>query len=75
MAVKSIQLGQVWRNDQSGQDFLVTKLYSEVFTTYAMLRQANANAATAETVRVKVQKAGDTASLPGYTYTQDAQDF
>jgi hypothetical protein len=53
----------------------VTKLYSEVFTTYAMLRQANANAANAETVRVKVQKAGDTASLPGYTYTQDAQDF
>jgi hypothetical protein len=75
MAVKSIQLGQVWRNDQSGQDFLVTKLYSEVFTTYAMLRQANANAASAETVRVKVQKGADTASLPGYTYTQDAQDF
>ena len=75
MAVKSIQLGQVWRNDQSGQDFLVTKLYSEVFATYAMLRQANSNAANAETVRIKVQKTGDSASLPGYTYTQDAQDF
>jgi hypothetical protein len=75
MAVKSIQLGQVWRNDQSGQDYLVTKLYSEVFTTYAMLRQANAGAATADTVRVKVQKTADSASLPGYTYTQDAQDF
>ena len=75
MAVKSIQLGQVWRNDQSGQDFLVTKLYSEVFTTYAMLRQANADAANADTIRVKVQKTADSASLPGYTYTQDAQDF
>jgi hypothetical protein len=75
MAVKSIQLGQVWRNDQSGQDFLVTKLYSEVFATYAMLRQANAGAASAETVRIKVQKSNDGASLPGYTYTQDAQDF
>ena len=72
MAVKTIQLGQVWRNDQSGQDFLVTKLYSEVFATFAMLRQANSNA---ETVRVKVQKSNDGASLPGYTYTQDAQDF
>jgi hypothetical protein len=75
MAVKSIQLGQVWRNDQSGQDYLVTKLYSEVFATYAMLRQANAAAATADTIRVKVTKTADSASLPGYTYTQDAQDF
>ena len=75
MAVKAIQLGQVWRNDQSGQDFLVTKLYNEVFATFAMLRQANAGAASAETVRIKVQKSNDGASLPGYTYTQDAQDF
>jgi hypothetical protein len=75
MAVKSIQLGQVWRNDQSGQDFLVTKLYSEVFATFAMLRQATSGAASADTVRVKVQKSNDGASLPGYTYTQDAQDF
>jgi hypothetical protein len=75
MAVKTIQLGQVWRNDQSGQDFLVTKLYNEVFATFAMLRQANAGAASAETVRIKVQKSNDGASLPGYTYTQDAQDF
>ena len=55
MAVKSIQLGQVWRNDQSGQDFLVTKLYSEMFATFAMLRQANSNAANAETVRLLTQ--------------------
>ncbi len=75
MAVKSIQLGQVWRNDQSGQNYLVTKLYSEVFTQYAMLREASANAANAGTMRVKVQKTPDGASLPGYTYTQDAQDF
>jgi hypothetical protein len=75
MAVKSIQLGQVWRNDQSGQNYLVTKLYSEVFSQYAMLRQAAANAAEAETIRVKVQKTADSATLPGYTYTQDSQEF
>src|SRR5436309_13806615 len=39
MAVKSIQLGQVWRKDEGGQDYLVTKLYNEVFTQYAVLRQ------------------------------------
>ena len=30
MAVKAIQLGQVWRHDETGQTYLVTKLYNEV---------------------------------------------
>ncbi len=75
MAVKSIQLGQVWRNDQTGQTFLVTKLYNEVLTQYAMLRHADSTAASADTVRVKVQKSTDGATLPGYTFTQDSQEF
>ena len=75
MSVKSIQLGQVWRNDASGQVFLVTKLYNEVFTQYAMLRHADSTAASSDTVRVKVQKDANGATLPGYTYTQDATDF
>ena len=75
MAVKSIQLGQVWRNNASGKNFLVTKVYSELFTQYAILRQADANAASGDTVRVKIQKETEAATIPGYTYTQDAQDF
>ena len=75
MSVKSIQLGQVWKNDQTGQNYLVTKLYNEVFTQYAMLRQADASAATTDTVRVKVQKTADAATLPGYTFTQESQEF
>jgi hypothetical protein len=75
MAVKSIQLGQVWRNDQSQQNFLVTKVYSELFTQFAILRPADASAATSDTVRVKVQKTADSATLPGYTFTQESQDF
>ncbi len=75
MAVRAIQLGQVWRNDQTGQNFLVTKLYNEVLTQYAMLRRADSTAAQSETVRVKVQKSAQGATLPGYTYTQDSQEF
>lgn len=74
MPVKTIQLGQVWRNDTDGKNYLVTKLYNELFTQYAMLREASSNAAEAGTIRIKVQK-GEFATLPGYTYTQDAQDF
>jgi hypothetical protein len=75
MAVKSIQLGQVWRNDQTAQNFLVTKVYTEVFTQWAILRVADSTAASTDTVRVKVQKSNEGASLPGYTFTQEAQDF
>jgi len=75
MAVKTIQLGQVWRNDATGQNFLVTKLYNEVFTQYAMLRPADASAANAETTRVRVAKTAEGAALPGFTFTQESQEF
>jgi len=71
VAVKSIQLGQVWRQNASGQDFLVTKVYNEVFTQYAILRPAEVTAPHAPTVKVKVVKSDDGSSLPGYTFTQD----
>ncbi len=71
MAVKSVQLGQVWRSDIDGQNYLVTKVYSEVFNQYAMLRPAEKNAPDADTVRVKIAKTAAGAALPGYTFTQD----
>jgi hypothetical protein len=71
VAVKTILLGQVWRNDQNGQDYLVTKVYSEVFSQFAMLRPAEVTAPDAPTVRVKVTKGANGASLPGFTFTQE----
>jgi hypothetical protein len=71
VAVKSIQLGQVWRNDGDGQDYLVTKLYSEVFSQFAVLRPAEVTAPDAPTTRVKVLKGAEGASLPGFTFTQE----
>ena len=71
MAVKSIQLGQIWRSDENGKDYLVTKVYNEVFTQYAMLRPAGVTAPDIPAVRVKVAKSAEGASLPGYTFTQE----
>jgi hypothetical protein len=73
--VKTVQPGQVWRNDASGSNFLVTKVYSELFSQYAMLRPANVSAPNADTIRVKVTKLEGGMTLPGYTFTQEAQDF
>ena len=75
MAVKSIQLGQVWRNDSDALNYLVTKVYSEVFTQYAILRRADATAASGDTTRVKVQKTSEGVTLPGYTFTQESEEF
>jgi len=71
VAVKSVQLGQVWRQDGSGQDYLVTKVYSEVFTQYALLRPAEVSAPDAPTLKVRVSKSAEGVSLPGYTFTQE----
>jgi hypothetical protein len=75
MAVKAIQLGQVWRNNENGNNFLVTKVYSELFTQYAMLRPADFTAPEADTIRIKVAKSPEGVTLPGYTFTQDLQEF
>ena len=71
MSVRKILLGQVWRKDATNETYLVTKLYSEVFSTYAVLRKIGGE----ELLRIKVEKQGDSALLPGFTYTQDSQDF
>ena len=71
MAVKNIKLGQVWRQDTSGKDYLVTKLYNEVFTQYAVLRPAEVTAPDQPTVKVKVSKVADGVSLPGFSFTQE----
>lgn len=74
MAVKIIQLGQVWRKDDTGETFLVTKLYNEVFAQFAMLRRTT-RATDSDTVRLKVLRTSDGVTLPGYTFTQDASEL
>ncbi|MBI3894604.1 MAG: hypothetical protein HY313_01600 [Acidobacteria bacterium] len=70
MSVKKILLGQVWRKDGTTDTYLVTKLYNEVFSTYAVLRKIGGE----EILRIKVEKQSDGSTLPGYVYTQDTQE-
>lgn len=73
VSVKKIQVGQVWKKDDGGEAFLVTKVYSEALATFAVLRKAGSE--TEPPVRVKVSKNGASASLPGFSYTQESGDF
>jgi hypothetical protein len=73
VAVPSIQLGQLWRLNETGDTWLVTKLYSEAFSSYAMLRKVGGT--DADVRRVKVDKSADGVALSGFTFTQESESF
>jgi hypothetical protein len=66
-------LGQVWQLQATGDNWLVTKVYSEVFASYAVLRKIGG--ADDEVRRVKVERATEGVGLPGFIFTQDADAF
>jgi hypothetical protein len=73
VAVSSILLGQLWKMTETGDTWLVTKVYSEAFSSYAMLRKVGGT--DADVRRVKVDKSQEGVSLPGYTFAQEADAF
>jgi len=64
MPVRKIQIGQVWKQDGTGDTYLVTKLYGEALATMAILRKIGAE--NESPVKVKVQQAGNGQTLPGF---------
>ena len=73
MPAKKVQVGQVWKKDDNGDTFLITKIYSEALATFAVLRKTGSE--TEPPIRIKVAKTGATANLPGFTFTQESDDF
>ena len=73
MPVPSIQLGQLWKLNDTGDTWLVTKMYSELFTSFAVLRKVGGT--DADVRRVKVDKGSDGVTLPGYTFAQESEAF
>jgi hypothetical protein len=71
--VRKLQVGQLWKRDEGGEQYLVTKIYNEALATFALLRKAGAE--SEPPVRVKVSHANQTVSLPGFTFTQESDDF
>jgi hypothetical protein len=71
--VRKVQVGQVWKKDDGGDSFLITKIYNEALASFAVLRKTGAEGEPP--VRIKISKQGATASLPGFTFTQQSDDF
>ena len=73
MAVASIKLGQLWRLNETGDYWLVTKLYSEVFASSAVLRKVGGS--DQDVRRVKVEKSDEGVALPGFVFTPESEAF
>ena len=73
MGVKKIQIGQLWKKNGTGDIYLVTRLYSEALNTMVILRKSGAEEQAQ--VRVRVQHAGTSQTIPGFSPTQDNEKF
>jgi hypothetical protein len=73
MAVAKVQPGQVWCLEDTEENWLVTKVYSEAFASYAMLRKVGGG--DHDIRRLKIQKSADGVALPGFKFSQDSELF
>jgi hypothetical protein len=72
MAVAKVQPGQVWCQEGTEENWLVTKVYSEAFTSYAMLRKVSGDS---DVRRLKIVKSADGVALPGFRFSQESELF
>ena len=68
MAEVKIQVGQVWKNTETGKSFLVTRIFTEALATFAVLRSTEDDKAAP--LRIRVTKTKQGSSLPGFVPAQ-----
>jgi len=73
MPLTKIQIGQVWKKEDTGDPYLVTKVYNEALATFAVLRKAGSE--TDAPLRVRVGRSGGAPTLPGFRFAQESNEF
>lgn len=69
MTVSKIQIGQLWKKSDTGEIFLVTRIYSEALSTMVVLRKSGAESEA--TIRVKADVSPKGQNIPGFIPAQD----
>jgi hypothetical protein len=64
MTVRKIQIGQLWKNLESGETFLVTRVYTEALSTIVVLRKSGAE--DQNQLRIKVERTAAGQNIPGF---------
>ncbi len=69
MSATKIQVGQLWKQNGTGDIYLVTRLYSEALSTMVILRKSGAEEQAHLRVRVERNAGGQT--IPGFSPAQE----
>jgi hypothetical protein len=73
VAANRIKVGEIWKQDSSGDSYLITKVYSEALATYAVMRKAGSE--NDAPLKVKVNRQAASGALPGFTHAQETDEF
>ncbi len=73
MSVAKLQVGQLWKKNETGEIYLVTRLYSEALNTMVILRKSGAE--DEAQIRVKVERTKDGQNIPGFSPAQQDEKF
>jgi hypothetical protein len=65
MSVRKIQIGQLWKKEDTGETFLVTRVYNEALSTFVVLRKSGAE--NEDLVRIKVGRNPQGQTIPGFS--------
>jgi hypothetical protein len=65
MSVQKIQIGQLWKKNDTPDTYLVTRLYTEALTTMVILRKSGSEGEAMTRVRVERTPTGQT--IPGFS--------
>jgi len=64
MSARKIQIGQLWKKLETGDTFLVTRVYTEALSTIVILRKSGAE--DENQVRIKVERTPAGQNIPGF---------
>lgn len=73
MPDRRIQPGQIWKKDDTGETFIVTKVFTEALATYAVLRKTGAESESR--LRVKVTRTAEGQGIVGFSLATGTEDF
>lgn len=64
MSNRKIQIGQLWKKLQTGETYLVTRVYTEALSTMVVLRKSGAE--DQNLVRLKIENTASGQNIPGF---------
>ena len=69
MSVKKVQIGQLWKKNDTPDTYLVTRVYMEALSTIAVLRKSGSEGE--DLIRVKVERTKEGQTLTGFVAAVD----